>query len=136
MRQLDFFRRRVREGVLVEDCQDFARYVCQSGLCGLMEASPPVGENARHTERLRELFPYDGQALYREARLLEAECCEYWRGRTRDSSGTASGVSKSDLEELNHNVQLIAARLASLESVKVARVRKPKLRVVKTRAAV
>jgi hypothetical protein len=135
MRQLEFFRRRVREGVLVEDCQEFARYVQLSGICTLMEHNPPEGENPKHTQRLRDLFPYDGQKLWNEARALELDCCEYWRGRTRDAEGTATGANKSDLEDISRKLDLLAARMAYLESVKPARIRKPKLRVVKERAA-
>ncbi len=135
MRQLEFFRRRVREGVSVEDCQEFARYVQQSGLCKLMEEQPPVGENARHTQRLLELFPYDGKQLWNEARTLEMECCEYWRGRTRDAEGSASGANKSDLEEISRKLDLVAVRLAYLESVKPARSRRPKLSVLKSKVA-
>jgi len=135
MRQVEIFRRRVREGVLVEDCQTFARFIQLSGICTLMEQQPPEGENPRHTQRLRELFPYDGKKLWEEARALEMDCCEYWRGRTRDAEGTAAGATKSDLEAIDHKLDLIAGRLAYIESMKPARVRKPKLRVVKSAAA-
>lgn len=136
MRRLDLFRRRVREGVLVEDCQEFARYVQLSGICTLMQENPIEGNNAKHTQVLRDLFPYDGQKLWDEARALDLDCCEYWRGRTRDAEGTASGASKSDLEDISRKLDLVAGRLAYLESVKSARVHKPKLRLVKRRAAV
>lgn len=135
MNMLAMYRSRVREGVLVEDCHDFARYIRLSGLAELMAENPPLGETPLHTKRLRELFPYNGAALRCEADLLDAECCEYYRGKTRDADGTAAGVKKSDLESINRNMQLIAGRLAALESVKRARVRKPKLHVVSVRAA-
>jgi hypothetical protein len=135
MRQVEFFRRRVRQGVLVDDCLDFARYVRLSCICELMIENPPQGDNPAHTERLRELFPYDGYQLRREVDALEADCHEYYRGRTRDSAGTATGANKDDLAEISRKLDLMAGRLAALESVKPARVRKPKLRLVKARAA-
>ena len=134
MRRLEFLQRRVREGVLVEDAQDFARYVTQSGICDLMTEQPQKGENPKHTESLKDLFPYDGQQLYNQARMLELACCEYWAGHTKDAPGTAIGANKSDLEGINHMLGLIAGRLAALEAVKPARIHKPKLRVVKSRA--
>ncbi|HEY3856956.1 MAG TPA: hypothetical protein VGO67_21440 [Verrucomicrobiae bacterium] len=130
MRQLEFFQRRVRQGIQVEDCQDFARFIRMSGICTLMENQPCQGEDDNHTARLRELFPYDGKQLYYEARQLEMACCEYWAGRTRDSEGTAKGASLGDLESIERKLDLMAGRLAQLESVKPAAKRRVKLKVI------
>ncbi|HUD48208.1 MAG TPA: hypothetical protein VMR33_15355 [Candidatus Baltobacteraceae bacterium] len=130
MRQLEFFQRRVRQGVQVEDCQAFARFITNSGICTLMEDQPCQGENERHTARLKELFPYDGKQLHYEARQLEMACCEYWVGRTRDSEGTAKGASLGDLESIERKLDLMAGRLASLESVKPVAKRRVKLRII------
>ncbi len=59
------------------------------------------------------------------------ECCEYWTGKTRDSDGTAKGASQGDLESIERKLDLMAGRLASLESVKPAVKRKYRLHVVK-----
>jgi hypothetical protein len=131
MHELAAWRGRVREGVDVENAVDFARYVQMSGICELMTSQPHKGKNRRHIERLRELFPYDGQKLYDEARALEMACTEYWSGRTLAAPGTATGANKSDLESIAGKLDAITGRLNALESVKPARVRKPVLRVVK-----
>lgn len=115
MSDLAVWRGRVREGVDVDNACDFARFVCQSGICELMTANPHEGNNLRHTESLRELFPYDGSKLWDEARALELACCEYWSGRTKDSPGTASGPNKSDLEAIAAKQDAILARLDALE---------------------
>jgi hypothetical protein len=135
MRRLEFYRMRVRQGVSVEDAQDFADYITQSGICDLMRSQPPQGDNPRHTERLQALFLYDGNRLYEEAKTLRQECCEYWVGRTRDAEGTARGASKSDLENINHKLALIAGRLAALETVKPMRTAKPRLKILKPKVA-
>jgi hypothetical protein len=101
MRQVEFFRRRVREGVLVEDAHEFARYVQLSCLIPLME------ENHEMEIRLRELFPYSAFDLQRAVNALEQECYAYWRGATRDSLGRASGPNKSDLEAIDAKLNVI-----------------------------
>jgi hypothetical protein len=131
MGQLEFFKRRVREGVLVEDCQDFARYVRQSGMCAIMELHPPLGDTPRQTSVLKGLFPYDGNALYRAAEELRLDCCRYYEGRTATAEGTAKGADKSDLESIDRKLDLIAGRLSQLESVKKTKTRHPRLRLVK-----
>jgi hypothetical protein len=110
MRELERLRRRVREGVSVEDAQAFGRFIQWSGICGLMSDNPP------ETVELRQLFPYDGAQLRSEADSLVAECCEYYRGRTRNSEGTAKGASKSDLEAIDAKLVVIMSRLDALES--------------------
>jgi hypothetical protein len=130
MRQVEFFRRRVREGVFVEDCQDFARYIRMSGIIDLMRDNPHKGENPGHTERLQRLFPYNASELYEAVRLLEGECCDYWQGKTKDSPGTASGASKSDLEAIDSKLNLIAGVLSNLVSVERRSVAEPCLRVL------
>jgi hypothetical protein len=74
---LELHQRNVREGVLVEEACDFARYLTNSGICDLMRDNPHKGENPHHTSALQDLFPYDGQSLYDQARALEVACCEY-----------------------------------------------------------
>ncbi len=130
VRQLELHQRNVREGVLVEEACDFARYLTNSGICDLMRAHPHKGENLHHTAALQDLFPYDGQSLYDQARALEMACCEYWQGATKDAPGTATGANKSDLAAIHHNLELIAGRLAKLESVNHAATPVVELRVV------
>jgi hypothetical protein len=101
MRQVEFFRRRVREGVLVEDAQSFAQYIRLSCLIPLME------ENHEMVVRLRELFPYSAFELERAVYALEQECYAYWRGQTRDSLGTPSGPNISDLEAIDAKLNVI-----------------------------
>lgn len=132
MRQVEFHGMRVRQGFQVEEAQEFARYVRNSNMCELMRQNPCQGENQRHTQRLLELFPYDGDKLYEAARQLELECCEYWSKRTRDADGTATGARKSDLEDISHKLDLIAGRLAAVESMRIP-VKKTRLKVVKLR---
>ena len=111
-RRLEAFRRRVREGVDVENCLDFARFVIWSNISTLMAENPP--ENPQ----LRKAFPYDGADLLRMAKALESECQDYFQGRTRDSDGTPKGANKSDLEDIGRKLETISARLAALESGK------------------
>jgi len=127
---LSGYRERVREGFLVDDALDFARFIRMSGLADLMAANPPCGETAKHTQTLRKLFPYDASALRYETDLLEAECHEYFRGRTKDAEGTPAGVSMSKMESIDRSLQLIAGHLAGVVAVKRRSVAKPKLRVV------
>jgi hypothetical protein len=110
LRRIETFRLRVRQGVSVEDAQDFGRYVQWSGICDLMAINRPP------TAKLRDLFPYDGAQLRSVADTLVTECCEYYQGRTRNSDGTAKGASKSDLEAIDAKLAVIVARLAALES--------------------
>jgi hypothetical protein len=111
VRRLECYRRRVREGVDVDNCLDFARFVIWSNIPKLMAANPP--ENPR----LRELFPYDGADMLRMAKALESECQDYFQGRTRDSDGTAKGANKSDLEDIGRKLETISVRLSALESL-------------------
>jgi len=135
MSELACWRARVREGVDIENACDFARYVQLSGICALMTSQPHQGETPRHVERLRALFPYDGQELWNEARALEMACTEFWSGRTRDTAGTATGANKSDLEAIDSKLSVLINRLDALEAVKPAARRRPQLRVVKLPAA-
>jgi hypothetical protein len=124
MREVEFFRRRVREGVLVEDCQAFARYVEHSGIIELMEQFPNPGG------KLAEWFPYSAQELREAVKALNDECCSYYRGRTRDSEGTPSGANKSDLEAIDAKLNLIGGLLSEVVSVKRRIGSKPRLRVL------
>jgi hypothetical protein len=125
MRRLEQFQRRVREGVSVEEAQDFARYLRVSCIGKLMEENPP------ESEKLCRVFDYDGGKLLSEARSLEMACCAFWAGKTFSSEGTASGANKSDLEAIDAKLALLTERLAEVESVKRKRDGKPMLRVVK-----
>jgi hypothetical protein len=118
------YRKRVRQGHQVDDANDFARYVMNSGLVEIMKENPELNIT------LKGLFPYDGKQLWDEAYSLYRDCCEYYQGRTRNSEGTAKGARKSDLEEIDQKLNLIAGRLAQLESVKKVRQKKPKIHVL------
>ncbi|HEX4120607.1 MAG TPA: hypothetical protein VH619_08330 [Verrucomicrobiae bacterium] len=95
-----------------------------AGLCEIMNENPQLNIT------LKDIFPYDGKQLWDEAYSLHKECCEYFEGRTKDSKGTAKGARKSDLEEIDFKLNLIAGRLAELRSVTPARKRKPKIRIL------
>ena len=128
-RRLEQFQRRVREGVGVEEAQDFARWVRNSGIGDLMAKYPP------QSEALRRVFDYDGPGLVRMARELETACCQYYVGRTKDSEGTASGANKSDLEAIDRKLAVLVVAVDNLQRVKGRRLRRPALRVIKGKAA-
>jgi hypothetical protein len=132
MRRLAVLRRRVREGVGVDEAHDFASYLLTSSVGKLMCEHPPG------SVKLQEYFPYDGRELEAEARALLQACCAYWVGRTRDAEGTPSGANKSDLEAIERKQDLALKALAALESAKsqARRRRRPALRVVKAKERV
>jgi hypothetical protein len=117
-------RKRVRQGAMVGDSLDFARYVMMSRMCDLMRENPPQGENARHRERLINLFPYNGDQLYAAADSLRLQCGEFYSQRTKDSPGTASGPDKSDIEELGDKMDLVLKKVAQLELASINGVEK------------
>ena len=122
---IEFWQGRVRQGFGVDDASSFAGYVMYSGVCNIMRDNPECDKV------LRDLLPYDGDVLWEAAERLRAACCQYYEGRTRDAKGTASGARKSDLEEIDHKLNLIAGRLAQVERITPARVRKPRLKVLR-----
>ena len=129
MRRLERFQRRVREGVSVEEAQDFARFVRVSRIGELMAENPPG------SEKLRECFDYDGRKMLAEARSLEEACCAFWAGKTFLAEGTSSGANKSDLEAIDRKLAVLSRAVAHLQVGKVRRVRKLVLRVIKGKAA-
>jgi hypothetical protein len=125
-RQVEYHRRRVRQGVQVEEAQAFARYLTMSGILDLM------GENQEASPQLQKLFPYSANELRQVVNLLYTECCEYWQGKTRDSEGTAKGANKSDLDAISHKLDMLAGAVAKLQPVRTpTRARKPRLHVLK-----
>ncbi|HEY3856957.1 MAG TPA: hypothetical protein VGO67_21445 [Verrucomicrobiae bacterium] len=132
MRQVESQRRRVRQGIQVEDAQDFARYLSMSGILDLM------GENQELNPQLQKLFPYSSNELRQVVNLLYNECCEYWRGKTRDSEGTAKGADRHDLESISLKLDKLAGgfvqvqtAVAQLQKPRPIRATKPRLRVLK-----
>jgi hypothetical protein len=119
----------VREGVSVDEAADFARYVRVSEICRLMSENPPG------SDLLNSYFPYDGSKLLKKARELETACCDYWRGRTFSSEGTASGANKSDLEAIDVKLAALAGQVAELKRVKSKKHREPLVRIVKQKDA-
>jgi hypothetical protein len=117
MRDLDASEKRVLEGSHVECELDFAGFILNSGIVSLLRDTPIVGESDLHTERLRKLFHYDGYALWAKADKLRLLCGQYFEGRTKDSLGTAAGVPRSELEAINHKLDVMAAGLSKLTSV-------------------
>jgi len=129
-RRLEQFQRRVREGVSVEEAQDFARYVQWSGILQLMAENPPPNPI------YAKMFDYDACELRSIADALNVACCEYWQGRTKDSDGTASGANKSDLEAIDRKLNVLGVVLADLVAAKKRAGRVPQLRLVKYRKAI
>ena len=126
MRDLKVLESRVRQGSGVEFAAEFAAFVMNSGICALMNDNPELNIT------LRKAFPYNGVELFRVANDLRLECGQYYQGRTSKAEGTAKGVKQSELEAINHKLDLLAGQLASLQSVKPARkrLRKPCLKVI------
>jgi hypothetical protein len=124
MHHVEVLRRRVRVGHQVDDCQAFARYISRSGVLELME------EFCEPSDVLRSLFPFSAKELRKNVDALEQECYAYYRGRTKDADGTASGADKSDLEAIDEKLNLIGGLLANVVSARRRISHKPRLRLL------
>jgi len=99
--RLESLDKRAREGNEVDEASDFARWVQWSGLTKLFDqfpAGPPFEVSGAEIRRLA------GEVLF--------DCELWWKKNPR-----GPWVAKSELEAVNHKLDLIAARLAHHTSI-------------------
>jgi len=125
MRRLKELRRRVREGVSVDEAHSFGQWVLNSGVAKLM------GQNLPDSAYLRKCFPYDGVQVEKQARELVTECCEYWVGKRFGKEGTATGADKSDLEAIDSKLEKLEAKIDAIASGKRKVARRPVFKIVR-----
>ncbi len=112
MRYLAASRKRILEGSHVECELDFARFVSQCGITDLMNEHP------LNNSKLIGLLDYDGNTLWNEADRVRLLAGQYYEGKTSKTEGTAQGVPRSELEKLNHKLDLIAGELARQDRIR------------------
>jgi hypothetical protein len=99
--RLETLDKRVREGKEVEEASDFARWVQWSGLVKLFESFP---QGEPFAVSAAEILRLVGEVLF--------DCEMWWKKNPR-----GPWVAKSELEAVNHKLDLIAGQLAFQHSI-------------------
>jgi len=97
MNRLDLHARRVSEGKDLQPAVEFARYVIWA-VVGLCKATPQ-----------KDPLTVDGHLLEHTARQLERAVTERYR-----TNNTQAAVSLTELEKLNHKLDLLAGQMARM----------------------
>jgi len=97
MLRVESLTRRVNEGKDIEAAADFARWLRVSGLVRLFEANPQ-----------REPLLVDGATMDAQLTDLILACGEQWK------SNAPRMVNASEIEKLNHKIDVMAQALGSL----------------------
>lgn len=116
--KLEVFLRRAREGKDLQAASEFARWVQTSGLIKLFSDNPaevPHTVSGKETERLLK------EVIY--------ECGEQWNKRRCEAQ-----IAVSELEAINHKLDLIAGQLVEMDT-KAGVLVAPPLRVLESGAA-
>jgi hypothetical protein len=105
MHRLERMRLRVREGVRVDDANDFARYVMNSQMVDIFRSQQ------KRDPHIDKIFPIDPKKLWDTAYELYQACCDYYTRRTRHADGTPTGPQQSDIEQIRESLNAINVRL-------------------------